>query len=308
MVKATASADLTHPWTWTYDHQGKLLTATDPDAGATSTEYDAFGRVLTQTNARGTKVWSGYDELSRPKQQRLNNAAGTVLADYTYDTVPGGKGMPATATRYTDGLAYTQQVNGYNKDYQPTSTTLTLPDTLASAWGLDKSYTYSYKYSDNGVLEESTLPKIGKLGEEKLVVRYNKDGKPLSISGKDWYGSETVYDPYGQVLRSTFGAQPYRVWTQNTFDESSGELKQQLVFREKTGDKSVVGQNPNNPWLVSNRSYTGRPARKTWRQLVSSWSAVGPGCTLITCSMRRADGGAIDPSQTAYEYRVYRRL
>lgn len=82
----------------------------------------------------------------------------------------------------------------------------------------------------------------------------------ISAPGKDWYGSETVYDPYGQVLRSTLGAQPYRVWTQNTFDESSGELKQQSVFREKPGDTSLVGQNPNNPWLVSDRSYTYDPS------------------------------------------------
>ncbi|MFE7357797.1 ricin-type beta-trefoil lectin domain protein [Streptomyces sp. NPDC057543] len=260
LVKAYNTADETHPWTWTYDNRGRQKTATDPDTGTTSTWYDTYDRVLHTKNARGVDVWNNYDVLSRPTEQHLNAANGPLLAGYTYDQAPGGKGMPYTATRYTDSEAYTQQVNGFDKDYQPTSTTLTLPDTLASAWGLDKSYTYSYKYSDNGVLEESTLPKIGKLDEEKLVVRYNKDGNPLSISGKDWYGSETVYDPYGQVLRSTLGAQPYRVWAQNTFDESSGELKQQSVFREKTGDKSVVGQNPNNPWLVSNRSYTYDPA------------------------------------------------
>ncbi|MEU5985744.1 ricin-type beta-trefoil lectin domain protein, partial [Streptomyces sp. NPDC047434] len=109
-----------------------------------------------------------------------------------------------------------------------------------------------------GALEEAQLPAVGKFAAEKMVVRYNKEGLPLSISGKDWYGAETVYSPYGQVLRSTLGAQPYRVWTQNSFDEGSGELKDQLVFREKSGtgaDTSVVGGN-----LVSNRSYTYDPA------------------------------------------------
>ncbi|WP_018566667.1 ricin-type beta-trefoil lectin domain protein [Streptomyces sp. PsTaAH-124] len=255
LVKAANSADAAHPWTWTYDHRGRLDTATDPDAGATRTTYDNHDRVLTTKNARGTVVWNGYDQLSRPTEQRLDNASGTLLSSLTYDLAPGGKGMPYTATRYTDGQPYTQQVNGYTKDYQPTSTTLSLPSTLAAAWGLDESYTYSYKYADNGVLEESTLPKVGKLDQERLVVRYNKDGKPLSVSGKDWYGSETVYDPYGQVLRSTLGAQPYRVWTQNTFDESSGELKDQQVFREKSDDKTLVSGN-----LVSKRSYTYDPS------------------------------------------------
>ncbi|MET9624992.1 ricin-type beta-trefoil lectin domain protein, partial [Streptomyces sp. NPDC006464] len=258
MVKATKSADPTHPWTWTYDHRGRMETSTDPDSGTTSKTYDHRDRVKSATNARGVTLWTGYDDLSRPKQQRMNDANGTLVADYTYDTVAGGKGLPATATRYTDGQAYTQKINGYTKDYQPTSTTLSLPQTIADTWGLAKDYTYGYSYTDTGLLEEAQLPAVGKFAAEKMVVRYNKDGLPLSISGKDWYGAETVYSPYGQVMRSTLGAQPYRVWTQNSFDEGSGELKDQLVFREKSGtgaDTSVVGGN-----LVSNRSYTYDPA------------------------------------------------
>ncbi|MFE7126576.1 polymorphic toxin-type HINT domain-containing protein [Streptomyces sp. NPDC057617] len=259
VTEATSSADPAHPWSWTYDHRGLLETSTDPDTGTSHTSYDHRDRPLTTTNARGITVWNGYDELSRPTQQRRNSATGTLLADFTYDTAAGGKGMPATATRYTDALAYTQKVNGYTSDYQPTSTTLSLPQQIADTWGLAKDYTYGYTYSDNGMLEETTVPAVGKFSEEKLVVRYNKDGLPLSISGKDWYGSETVYSPYGQVMRSTLGTQPYRVWTQNSYDEASGELKDQLVYREQhsgTGaDTSVVGGN-----LVSNRSYTYDPA------------------------------------------------
>ncbi|MFB7863534.1 ricin-type beta-trefoil lectin domain protein [Streptomyces sp. NPDC056069] len=258
LEKAIASADPTHPWSWTYDHRGRAETVTDPDAGVTRNTYDNRDRPLTVTNGRGVKVWNSYDELSRPKEQRLDSSTGKLLAGFTYDTVPGGKGMPATATRYTDDLAYTQKVNGYTRDYEPTSTTLSLPQSIATTWGLLKDYTYEYKYSDNGMLDESTVPAVGKFASEKLVVRYNKDGKPLSISGKDWYGSETVYDSYGQVMRSTLGAQPYRVWTQNSFDESSGALTEQSVYREKgdaTADRTLVGGN-----LVSNRAYTYDPA------------------------------------------------
>lgn len=254
LEKATASADPTHPWSWTYDHRGRTDSSTDPDTGTTRTEYDSRDRVLTTTNARGVKIWNAYDELSRPKQQRQTDVNGTLLANFTYDSATGGKGMPATATRYTDGLAYTQTVSGYTKDYQPTATTLSLPQSIADTWGLKKDYNYSYSYSDTGALEDTTLPEIGKFGAEKLVVRYNKDGKPLSISGKDWYGSETAYSPYGQVLRSTLGAQPYRVWTQSSYDESSGELQEQAVYREKA-DASIVGGN-----LVSNRAYGYDPA------------------------------------------------
>jgi RHS repeat-associated protein len=251
LERATNSANTKISWSWTYDRRGRMIASTDPDSSTTSTSYDDYDRPVTATNARGVTVWNGYDELSRPKEQRLNGGDGPVVASFTYDTAPGGKGLPASATRYTDGLPYTQTIGGYTDDYQPTSTTLSLPPTVASTWGLKNSYSYGYTYTDTGLLQSATLPSIGGFAEEKMLVRYTKDGLPLSVSGKDWYGAETVYSPYGQVMRSTLGAQPYRVWAMASYDDASGALTQQQVYREKTDDKSIVGGN-----LVSQRSYT----------------------------------------------------
>ncbi|GAB2940297.1 hypothetical protein GCM10027280_30900 [Micromonospora polyrhachis] len=250
MVKATHSAAPTHPWTWAYDQRGRMVTTTDPDAGTTSFTYDHRDRQLTTTNARNVTTWNGYDELSRPIQQRLGNNSGALLAEFTYDSVPGGKGLPAIATRYTEGLAYTQTIGGYTDDYQPTSTTLLLPQSIADTWGLQTSYRYDYSYTDTGLPESTTLPAVGALPSEKILYRYSKDGLPLSVSGTDWYGAETIYSPYGQVLRSTLGAQPYRVWTMASYDDASGALTDQQVYREQAGDASIVTGN-----LVSHRSY-----------------------------------------------------
>ncbi|WBB96082.1 ricin-type beta-trefoil lectin domain protein [Solwaraspora sp. WMMA2080] len=250
LASATHSADPDRPWTWSYDQRGRLVTANDPDSGSTTLTYDHRDRPLTSTNARGVTVWNGYDELSRPTQQRLDGPGGTLLAEYGYDTAPGGIGLPAAATRYTDGLAYTQQVGGYTDDYQPTSTTLTLPQSVADMWGLAESYTYGYAYTDTGLPASVDLPAVGRMPAEQVLVRYTADGLPLSVSGQDWYGAETVYSPYGQVLRSTLGAQPHRVWTTASYDDASGALTDQRVFREQTGDQAIVGGN-----LVSHRSY-----------------------------------------------------
>ncbi len=135
LVKADHSADRSRPWTWTYDRRGRLDTATDPDSGATVTKYDSRDRPETVTNARGIKTWTGYDELSRPTQQRLNDKNGTLLSEYAYDDATGGKGLPSSVKRYTDGLPYELKVGGFTSDYQPTSTTLSLPPSIASTWG-----------------------------------------------------------------------------------------------------------------------------------------------------------------------------
>ncbi|MFJ2558274.1 MULTISPECIES: polymorphic toxin-type HINT domain-containing protein [unclassified Streptomyces] len=41
----------------------------------------------------------------------VDSSTGKLLAAFDYDKAPGGKGMPYTATRYTDGEAYTQKVD-----------------------------------------------------------------------------------------------------------------------------------------------------------------------------------------------------
>ncbi|HEX8344734.1 MAG TPA: sugar-binding protein, partial [Actinoplanes sp.] len=250
LSKAGHSEAGSQAWTWGYDQRGRMVTAKDPDTGETTTAYDHRDRVASTRNARGVTVANESDQLSRPVRQRLNDGNGPVLSEYTYDSAPGGKGLPATATRFTDGLPYTQSVGGYTNDYQPTATTLTLPQAVATAWGLKASYTYGYSYTDTGLMESATLPGIGNLPAEKLLVRYTKDGLPLSVSGKDWYGAETVYSPHGQVLRSTLGAQPYRVWALAEYDDASGALTNQQVYREQKGDTSLTGG-----VLVSHRSY-----------------------------------------------------
>ncbi|THA72953.1 sugar-binding protein [Streptomyces sp. A0958] len=251
LVKAYSAQNPKRSWSWKYDGRGRMVSATDPDSGTSTTAYDHRDRPVTTTDARGVTVWTEYDELSRPTKQRLDGPTGDLLAWSTYDTAAGGKGLPAASGRVTDGQEYTMSVDGYTADYQPRSTTLSLPESVATTWGLRKSYTSTYHYSDTGLLLDGTIPAAGAFDSEKLVVRYNEDGLPLSVSGKDWYGSEAQYSPYGQLLRSTLGAQPHRVWALAGFDDASGALTDQQVYREQNGDTSVVGGK-----LASHRSYS----------------------------------------------------
>ncbi|MFG3610832.1 sugar-binding protein, partial [Streptomyces sp. NPDC047928] len=195
-------------WSWTYDVRGRQLSATDPDAGTTFTTYDTLDRPVTFKTARGVTVWNGYDKLSRQTEQRVGSATGDVLTAATYDTVIGGLGLPATETRYTDGLPYTLAVTGYTPDYQPTGKKLTLPASIASAYGLQENYSYAYEYSKGGLLKSASLPAAGTLSGEKIVTRYNEDGLPISTSGLDWYTAETNYSVYGEVLRAVTGEHP----------------------------------------------------------------------------------------------------
>ncbi|MCX5397482.1 polymorphic toxin-type HINT domain-containing protein [Streptomyces sp. NBC_00102] len=227
-------------WSYTYDALGRQLTATDPDTGTSSTTYDVLGRPETVTDSKQNKVWTKYDELGRTVEQRKDSSSGELLTSATYDTVIGGLGQPATATRYTDGLPYTSTVTGYTAEYQPTGTKLTLPATIAAQYGLQETYAYTYEYSKSGQLQSASLPAAGGLSPEKIVTRYNEEGLPVSTSGIDWYNADTDYSVYGQVLRAVTGENPNRVWTTNLYDERTGELTKSYTDRESTSDTTTV--------------------------------------------------------------------
>ncbi|MGX9889113.1 RHS repeat-associated core domain-containing protein [Streptomyces sp. NPDC002276] len=258
----TSTDDVGNTRTWTYDALGRVTDTTDPDAGAAHTDYDAYGRVDKATDAGGQTVSYGYERLNRVEQVKVTpkgSTTTTVAQQYAYDSATGGKGQLASATRYTDGKAYTTAIGGYTADYQPTDMTTALPPGTTpgqTAEGFLTQYKYTYDYNDDGQLESYTAPAAGGLDAEAVITRYNEAGLPTSVSGRDWYAAETSYTPYGQVLRATVGEQGHRLWQQNTFNESTGELLTSGLIREAaTPDTAVV---PDSK--VSNRSYSYDPS------------------------------------------------
>ncbi|WP_052848920.1 ricin-type beta-trefoil lectin domain protein [Streptomyces avicenniae] len=238
-------------WSWTYDARGRQLTATDPDTGTSTTTYDVLDRPVTSRDARGVTVWHGYDDLSRPTEQRIGDSDGLLLARSTYDTAPGGIGLPTSETRYTDGLPYTTSVTGYTADYQPTGTRVSLPASVAQEYGFSESYSYSYTYTRTGLGKSARLPAAGALPAEEVITRYNEDGLPVSTSGDVWYTADTSYSPYGEILRTVSGEHPNRFWSTSIYDESGGQLARTIVDREAIGDTTSV---PGH--RVASRDYT----------------------------------------------------
>ncbi|GAA3807065.1 ricin-type beta-trefoil lectin domain protein [Streptomyces phyllanthi] len=255
-------------WTWKYDARGRVKEATDPDTGTTTTTYDVMDRPESVTDSNEVTVWTKYDELSRVKEQHRDSLTGPLLTENVYDLSPGGLGLPTSATRYTDGLAYTTSVAGYTSEYLPTGKTVTLPQSIATAYGFKPTYTYTYDYTRTGLPKSVTLPQAGSFGSEKVITRYNADGLPISTSGEKHYTAETTYSVYGEVLRTTSGEQGHRVWTTNLYDESSGELLRSVVDRESTSDTSTV------PGTRVNSRYYDYDAAGNVLQITDYWNSL----------------------------------
>jgi RHS repeat-associated protein len=220
-------------WTYQYDARGQQTEVKDPDKGRSRFEYDNSGRQTSSTDAEDRTIVSVHDALGRKIEEREGTDKGTLRAEWKYDSL--AKGLLTSSTRYeataSGPVAYSNTVTGYDADYQVTGRRISVPEAAGAVKG---DYTYAYTYTPTGKPETTTVPAAGGLRSEQLVHHYTRDGQALTTSGLDWYVTDTVYSPYGEVLRTTAGPAPTRVWTTNFYDEHTRRLTRSVNDREAT--------------------------------------------------------------------------
>ncbi|MET9959436.1 ricin-type beta-trefoil lectin domain protein [Streptomyces sp. NPDC006326] len=221
-------------WTYAYDARGRRTGSSDPDMGASSFGFDNLDRQIWTKDAAGRARYTSYDALGRPTELRDDAADGPLVSSWTYDSLLGAKGQPVASIRYEGGAQFKNEVTGYDAEYRPTGTKITIPD-VPVAKGLAGTYAYSTTYTATGNVQSTTLPATpGGLAAEKLINRYNADGALQSMSGLSWYTADTIYSPFGDVLRTTSGDAPNRVWSTNLYNPNTGRVRESTTDRETT--------------------------------------------------------------------------
>ncbi|MFJ9362162.1 ricin-type beta-trefoil lectin domain protein [Streptomyces mirabilis] len=236
-------------WTYQYNLLGQKTQGTDPDTGTSSFgPYDLLGNLEQITDARGQTLSYQYDWDSRPIGTYTGAWSATPsdanrLTEYTYDTL--AKGYPTSSVRYvggkTSGKAYTEAVTGYDTDYRPTGTTLTVPasDGFAAAGQSTAptsgtvTYTLSASYTPNtGLLNTTTYQADGNLPAETVTYGYWGTGKlngfGSSISGAPAYLAQTGYDAFGREVQANYQtkASGKQLATTAQYDNTTGALTQ----------------------------------------------------------------------------------
>lgn len=209
---------------YSYDWLGHRLSADDPNAGHTTIGYDPAGRIASTVDALGQKVSYTYDSLDRRRTAWAGDAqSGTKLAEWTYDSVPGGKGQPATATRYVAGNAYTTAVTAYDGRYRVTGRQWTIP---AAETGLAGTYDLTYGYDHADHRTDIGYPALGGLPAETVHQSYTPTGVPDQLTSQlGTYVASTGYTGAGQLASRTLGTGTVRrtyTWQDNGQQRLSG--------------------------------------------------------------------------------------
>lgn len=275
-------------WTYTYDARGRLAFSTDPDVGASSFGYDVLDRQVWSEDSRQRAQHTVYDALGRRTELRDDSATGPLVTKWTYDTLPGAKGLPVASKRYHEGAEFTSEVTGYDQEYRPTGSRTTIPSTSLTA-GLAGTYAYKNTYTPTGLLQSVELPSTpGGLAAEKVITRYDGEGSPRTTSGLAWYTADTVLSPFGQVLRTGSGEAPNRVWATHFYDESTGRVDKTVTDREtlspsRISERAYTHDTVGNITSITDTQTSARVDRQCFAhdpmgRLAHAWTAKSPGC------------------------------
>ncbi|MFC4851874.1 polymorphic toxin-type HINT domain-containing protein [Actinophytocola glycyrrhizae] len=222
-------------WTYTYDLRGRKIAETDPDRGGSSYTYDDAGQLVSSTDARDTTLVYEYDNLGRKTVLHRDSVTGPRLADWTYDTVPYSKGLPAATTRYVGASAYTTRVLSYTAEYQPVQTEIEIP--ASEGPELAGKYTSTLQYKADGSLASETYPAAGALPQEGVAHSYSDLGLPLrtwgGFGGNTYeYVLNTDYTRYGEPQTITLGQDTKRAWLSYYYQADTRRLDRTVVDAE----------------------------------------------------------------------------
>ena len=230
-------------WTTVNNVLGQKTSSTDPDAGTSSYVYDTNGNLTQTTNALQQSVSTTYDALNRKTAQYTATTAaqapGNELASWVYDNdiavagVTNPIGQVTTATAYNNGNAYTTQSLGFNIFGESMGETVTIPS-AAQGTTLGKSYTFKHTYSPNaGLLTADNYPAAGGLPAEIVTHTYATAlYVPNGLADTSYgYSQGTTYDAYSRPIQEVLGMGTNEASVNNTFDDHTGALTDQLVTR-----------------------------------------------------------------------------
>ncbi|MEU4728131.1 polymorphic toxin-type HINT domain-containing protein [Streptomyces sp. NPDC023588] len=236
-------------WTYTYDFLGRQTSSSDPDTGTSRTTYDVNSRIASTVDAKGNTLAYAYDVLGRKTGLFAGSVApANQLAGWKYDTVPNGKGRPASSTRYIGGAsgdAYTQAITGYDAMYRVLGTSVTIP---AKEGALAGTYTTSNVYTPVlGSLDHTVLPAMGGLPAEEVYYLYGNTGLLIASSGNSSLVTDVQYDALGRPTRTTVGDWGTQVVSTQQYDWATGRLVNSFLDRQSgttSLDQTAYTYNP----------------------------------------------------------------
>ncbi|MGW2084562.1 RHS repeat-associated core domain-containing protein [Streptomyces sp. NPDC001880] len=303
-------------WTYTYDLFGRQTGTTDPDKGASATEYTELDQIDSTTDSRNAKLLYGYDEIGRKTDLwQVSKTDADKLAHWSYDTLL--KGKPTASTRYvggTGGKEYTKEITAYDTLGRATSTDIVLPsdDPLVTSGAVTSRLTFGADYFLDGSLNNTKEPGAGGLPKEIVEEKHNSVGLPIKLTGTNTYLLDVSYSALGQPQRLALGAGAKNAYINNTYEAGTGRLTRSNVTDQThpymLQDLNFTQDDAGNVQSIFDPTTLGDTTKAdnqcfTYdanRRLTEAWTPKTADCATDGRTTANLDGAA--PYWTSYTY------
>ena len=262
-----------------YDILGRKISMNDPDKGNWRYQYNAFGELETQTNAKGQTITTYYDGLGR-RISREDRLASGQLAGKTNWAYDGHNGM-GQSSHVSDSISGYVKVVEYDSLGRPSKTVTSLGvdgefgnhyekvtyDQYGRVYQVFDAARNDDNYTDNGI--EYRYNEYGYQHQTVDAVYSNGDTRQV-------YRTITKTDVFGNIIGETLG---------------NGVVARQKEYGDQTGRLKVL-QASNSNKLVQRLEY--------------NWNAIGN----VNLTHDTGRGGASNPRNrlTVYDYDSLNRL
>lgn len=210
---------------------GRLTDTTDPDKGASHSDYDDRSQATSTKDARGIVLAALYDGLGRKTELRDTSSTGTLRAKWVYDTISGAKGQLASSSRYSGGQEYKSSVVAYDRLYRPLRASVTIPSAEGALAG---TYLSATTYNDSGTVQGVGYPKAGDLAANTVAYTYEDATlRPIGVSGPLNLTGSTSYSLTGKPLQYSLAANGGKTtYETNTYQWGTQRLATSRVDRQ----------------------------------------------------------------------------
>lgn len=208
-----------------YDSLKRLTSATAPESGMVSYQYDQNGNIRVKTDARGVSAHFSYDVVNRVARRWYNSSNSLAEGTNNLPALPAGVAMSDEVTYFYDSQGLPPAAPNYSRGYATGRLVAVTYGTGSSAgdyYGYDatgrgilkiqqtggNNYQVSAAYNLAGAITSQTYP-------SGHVVSYGYDGAGRTNSmtgrlgdGRDrTYATGISYSSLGGIAQEQFGTQ-----------------------------------------------------------------------------------------------------
>jgi RHS repeat-associated protein len=200
--------------TCSYDLLKRTIRVDQPERG-TIAVLDAAGNIVETRNRDGTSVLNAFDLSNRPVAVRLNSAASSPIATYTYHDA--GRPAPPDAGLHTVGghlVRVDDEGGSMILDYDARGRVSVKKNSPA---GMAKTFEMDFLYRPDGQLAKVTYPNTGS-GRPAVSYQYDPRGLLSAVPG---VATKLDYDLAGRRTEIDFANNTKE---KSTFDPLMGRL------------------------------------------------------------------------------------